>query len=76
MNYGMTPATRTIMNIKEQANLLENERRKAYEAHLTEIVAETMTWKDIPKEAIPMKIAERAFKLGFECGANKMYEYL
>ncbi len=71
----MTISERTIMNIRERASRLENERRTAYKTRLSEIVAETMKW-DIPKEIIPMKIAERAFELGFDCGCNKMYEYL
>jgi len=75
MKNESTPSEKTIMNLRERASIMEQERRKAYQSRLSEIVAETITW-NIPKEELPMKIADRAFRLGNEFGRNKMYEYI
>lgn len=70
-----TEAEDRIRIIKEKATCLEQARSKAYEDRLQEIVAETMTW-NIPAELVPMEIARRAFRLGRDFGAGKMYEYI
>lgn len=71
----MTASERTIMNIRGKAQLLEEERREAYNMRLSEMIIEMSAW-DISPEEFPLKLAKRAFMLGFDCGCNKMYEYL
>lgn len=71
----MTAPQRSILNIKEKASFLEEQRLKAYSARLQELVTETAAG-NLPPEQYPMKLAARAFRLGVECGSNKMYEYL
>ena len=70
-----TASETTIRSLREKASLLETERRKAYNDRVSEIVVEMATW-GLPPEEYPMQLARRVFQLGFECGVNKMYEYL
>lgn len=70
-----TKSERAIWDLKRQAQLLEDKRRKAYQTRLQEILAEYFKRSGANYDTLA-DIAREAFDLGKDFGANKMYEYL